>query len=495
MRSFRIRRVMGSERGRLSGRLTVSAMKQTHRIPLIVLAALAVLLGGASVLLSRIDIRSRVEAAGNQATGLTVVVAGDASLRLLPAPHLSLQDVTIRTGDAEFGSVGSANIRVAAWPLLTGNVRVTAIQLKDVSVTIERRQDGTFNFSRPASGSGVKLAARTGNVSVTNLAFRYLNQQSEREIVARGCDLDTDDARIAGGAGSDLLQQLSLTARFSCAELQNSHLHATLVRGSVAGERGVFKLEPLTLRLLGGEGEGDVEADFTADLPSYRIRYSIHRLQVDDLFRSLTSGRKGTGFMDFTTELHMSGFDAEELQSTAAGTASLHGEALEVAVGDLDEKLSRYASSQSFNLIDVGAFFIAGPLGTAVTKGYDFANLFQDPGGTTRIVKLVSHWSVQDGVAQAGDVALVTPANRLALQGRLDFVNRQFDGVKVAVVDDEGCAKIEQRISGSFNQPDIVKPNIIASLVGPVSSTLARAGRVLGMDCEVFYSGSLPPLN
>lgn len=468
-------------------------MTQSRRILILALAALALLSGAAMLLVSGVDIKSRVEAAGEQA-GFDVVVAGDAALRLLPTPHLLLQEMTVRQRETSIGSIGTASIGVSPWALLAGNVRVSDVQLEDVTLEIERRPDGSFNFSRPSPGTGAMPARQVGDISITNLAFRYLNQETEREIKASGCDLETEDARIEAGEGEPL-KRLSLTAQFSCAELQNSQLLATQVRGSVAGERGVFKVEPLTLQLLGGDGEGALDADFTAAEPSYRIRYSLHRLQVDDLFRSLSSGRKGSGSMDFTTELQVRGSNSRGMTRTATGTASLEGENLEVAVGNLDEKLSRYASSQSFNLIDLGAFFIAGPLGTAVTKGYDFANLFQDPGGTTRIVKLVSRWTVQDGVAQAQDVALITPANRLALKGSLDFVNRQFDGVTVAVVDDEGCATIEQRISGSFGNPDIVKPNIISSLVGPVSSTLVRAGRALGLDCEVFYSGSLPPGN
>lgn len=460
---------------------------------LLALAALVLLLGVAAVLLSRVDIKSHVATAGHQATGLTVVVAGDASLRLLPAPRLSLQDVTLLDGDVELGSVGSVSARIAAWPLLAGQVRFAAVQIENANVTLARQQDGTLDFPRRSSSRGSMAPTQLGTLSVTNLALRYFNPQTGRDISARGCDFETDDLRIEGDAGADFLQQLSMTARFSCAELQDSELVATRVRGSLAGGGGLFRLAPLTLRLLGGEGAGEVDADFTGASPSYRIRYSINQLQVDDLFRSLASGRQGTGSLDFSTELRMRGLAAAELTRTAAGSASLQGENLAVAVGDLDEKLSRYASSQSFNLIDLGAFFIAGPLGTAITKGYDFASLFQDEGGTTQIARLVSHWSVTDGVAEARDVALLTPANRLALQGRLDFVEREFDGVTVAVVDEEGCATIDQRISGSFSNPEIIKPNIIASLVGPVSSTLVLAGRALGIDCEVFYSGSLPP--
>jgi hypothetical protein len=62
----------------------------------------------------------------------------------------------------------------------------------------------------------------------------------------------------------------------------------------------------------------------------------------------------------------------------------------ELEIGDIDKELSRYEFSQSFNLVDVGAFFFAGPLGLAVTKGYNFPSIFQSSGGSSQIRTLVS---------------------------------------------------------------------------------------------------------
>jgi hypothetical protein len=55
---------------------------------------------------------------------------------------------------------------------------------------------------------------------------------------------------------------------------------------------------------------------------------------------------------------------------SADGDAFLHAHDLTLEIGDIDKELSRYESGQSFNLVDVCAFFFAGPLGLAVTKEY-----------------------------------------------------------------------------------------------------------------------------
>jgi AsmA protein len=214
---------------------------------------------------------------------------------------------------------------------------------------------------------------------------------------------------------------------------------------------------------------------------------------VDDLFKSLASGKVGEGVLDFTADLSMRGRNAVEMTRTAQGEASLHGKNLEISIGNLDEKLSHYESSQNFNLVDVGAFFIAGPLGAVATKGYDFASVFQGTKGNTEVRMLVSEWKVENGVAHAQDVAMATKENRLAMKGSLDFVNRDFDDVTVAILDHKGCARVKQRIRGPFSKPEVEKPNVLASLTGPISSLFGKAKKLLGVKCEVFYEGSVQP--
>ncbi len=176
------------------------------------------------------------------------------------------------------------------------------------------------------------------------------------------------------------------------------------------------------------------------------------------------------------------------------GTFWLRGENLTLNGSNLDREFSRFNSSQNFNLVDVGAFFFAGPFGLAITKGYNFANLLRGSGGSSKIVTLVSEWNVRHGVAQAQDVAMATKNNRIALHGGLDFVSGRFKDVTVALIDDRGCAKVQQKIHGRFGKPVVEKPGIFTTLTGP-ALTLLKKGRDLfrGGQCAVFYSGSVVP--
>lgn len=467
-------------------------MTNRGRLSLIALGACALLLAIATAWIARVDVRSDVEGFASRATGLSVAVAGQASLGLLPTLHVTLKDVTASNGGSRVAAIGEANIGLALWPLLRGHVRVNRVLLKDLTLDIERTPSGRFNFTVERPDEGGAPALSLPRLVLVNATVRYVNQQADGEIRASGCAVESDDVQLSAGPGS-LMTRLSLTGEGRCESLRSERFLGTDVRWSMMGADGRFELSPVTLLAMSGEGTGRIEAVFSQAVPTYRLRYAVNRLKLDDLFRSLATGKQSTGFLDLTLDLTLRGSNAAELTRTMQGEVSLRGENLAVPIGDLDEKLKRYESSQNFNLVDLGAFFVAGPLGTAVTKGYDFAGVFRETEGNTVIRRLLSQWRVAEGVAHATDVAFVTQQNRLALKGNLDFVRGTFEDVTVAVLDEQGCATIEQKIRGPFKAPEIVKPNVIASLAGPFSNAIRGAGRIVGVKCDVFYAGSIPP--
>jgi AsmA protein len=190
----------------------------------------------------------------------------------------------------------------------------------------------------------------------------------------------------------------------------------------------------------------------------------------------------------------MQGKTVKAIRQTLQGQVSLRGRNLILKGRDLDQEFDRFESSQTFNLVDVGAFFFAGPVGLAVTKGYNFASILQGSEGRSEIRTLVSDWKVERGVALSQDVAMATNENRVALQGGLDFVNERFDDVTVALIDAKGCIKAQQKIHGPFKKPVVEQQSTLKSLTGPVVRLLEKIGRLFpGGECEVFYAGSVAP--
>jgi len=245
--------------------------------------------------------------------------------------------------------------------------------------------------------------------------------------------------------------------------------------------------------IFGAKGEGDVTADKTKTNSEYEINLNASKLDLEKLQESFAVERLLGGKGDLVVSLTVKEKEGLNLIKGVNGTLSLRGETLITYTMDLDEVLSSYEASQKFSLVDVGAFFIAGPLGTAALKGYRYGDVYyQTRGGRGTITQFVSQWKVKDGVAEATDCALATYRHRVALKGKLNLVSERYENVTVALLDDKGCVQLKQSISGSFNAPQVGVVSAVESLADPILHLYRKAKRfVQGGKCEVFYNGAV----
>jgi hypothetical protein len=62
----------------------------------------------------------------------------------------------------------------------------------------------------------------------------------------------------------------------------------------------------------------------------------------------------------------------------------------------------------------------------------------------------------------------------------------------VALLDNKGCAKFKQSISGPFGSPKVGTVSTVESLAAPILNIVKQTKRfVQAGKCEVFYSGSV----
>lgn len=436
--------------------------------------------------------RSRIEAAASAILRMEVSVVGQLRTGFFPGLHVTLNDVYIHNRGTEIFSAEKVGLGIGLLPLLQRNLRINTISLKHPVISVERDQDGKFNIERPGTAEAIRRALDVAKVSLSGTTFLYADKPSGKKLKAGNCDLTLRGLRFPRMKGPDIMKNLSFAGEISCEEFRTNDIAASDLKVTVDGKNGVFDVKPVTMQVFGAQGSGSIRADFTDAEPFYHVRYSLPQFRIEEFIKTLSPPHAVEGSMDFSADLTMHGKTVNEMKRTMKGQATLRGENLTLIGRDLDQDLTRYESSQNFNLVDVGAFFFAGPVGLALTKGYNFASLFQGSGGSTAIRRLVSDWKVEHGMAQAQDVAMATDENRIALRGRLDFVNESFDNVTVALIDAGGCAKMEQTMHGTFRQPAVEKPNILESLTGPARE-LFMMGKDLftGGECEVFYNGSV----
>ena len=458
-------------------------------VVLIVITAIA------AVLLFDINAyKSEIETAASEATGLDISINGRMGLSFFPF-RISAKDIHVANEGGEILSMERLKLRAELIPLLKKHVRVTGCELVKPTVTIVKDAGGKYNFE-----SAKQVPAKVWRASASGLnelklskgALVYLDRKTGQKTELKDINLIIRDFSIADTSGN-IIKNVSFAGVMDCKELRRKDLKIDSIKGGIKAEKGVLSLKPLTMDIFGAKGEGDFAADITEADPEYKINLSVSKLDFERLQESFGVPRLISGKGDLAASLTVKEKGGRSLLKGMDGTLSLRGNNLISYTMDLDKVLSTYETSQKFNLVDVGAFFIAGPLGTAALKGYHYgAVYYQAQGGRGTITHFVSHWKIKDGVADATDCALATLHNRVALKGKLNLVSERYDNVIVALLDDKGCVKLKQGISGPFGSPRVSAVSAVESLAGPIFDLYSKARRFIqGGKCEVFYNGAV----
>lgn len=237
--------------------------------------------------------------------------------------------------------------------------------------------------------------------------------------------------------------------------------------------------------------KGSLFLDISKSPFQLEVNYDLENIDVESVLSDYSSRNLMEGSINASIEFKGTGDNLDDLIESLEGNVNINGSSLMLYGVDLDNLLRKYKRSQKFNLADVSAFVLAGPMGAAVTKGANFTSLISanlKPGDMTHVSKAIANWRIEKGLMKTRDVAFSTKVNRLAFAGSLDFVNDSIPGFTVYVVDKKGCSLMQQDISGKFGAIQMGKLKIAKTLLG---SVINLVNSVVGSKCEAVYTGTI----
>lgn len=471
-------------------------MTKPIRLVLILVVALITLFGAAIfvawLLVGGDRLEQRLEAGLGDALDMEVQLGQPPEFGLLGGASVALAEVELRRDGEVVASVDSARVRLALFSLLAGQVRPLELHLERPRLSVEHFGSGEFNVYESSEAAEPFNSLSLKRLRVSDAQLNYLDQPSGTEWQFEGCNLNLSNIRHDGGGPAQVRATLAADGELTCQALSQGRLSVSDVSLTVEGENGVFDLTLENANAFEGLARGQLNVDLTTESPEFNLTSSLDQFEIQAFMAKLGSEQSTRGTLDFELVLSTQGSDWQGIRSGSEGTLSIKAGELVLDGFDLDEELEGYTDTQSFNLTDVGALFLAGPLGLVASRGYAFTGMLDGSGGSTQIDQLVSEWTIESGVAQAQDVAFRTPKNRLALAGGLDFVEYRFEQLQVAVVDRDGCAIVEQTVTGTFQEPEVKQPNFLVVAAGPLFDLVERGlEAVTDEDCEVFYDGSI----
>jgi len=458
-------------------------------IALIVIAAIAGFL-----LFDINSYKPRIETAASDAISLDVRINGKMGLSFFPV-GLSANDIHVASKGVEILSLKKIKIGVEVIPLLKKQLKVTSCELGKPTITIVKDAKGKYNFEnseKKSTQEKLGTAFRLKKFRLSQGALVYLDKKTGEKTELKGINLAIQDLLI-GNTAEDIIKNVSFSGNMECKAVRKNDLKIDNIKSPIKAEKGVIRLIPLTMDIFNAKGEGNATVEKSEVDMVYKINLKVSKLDFAKLERSFGVEKVIGGKGDLNVSLTMKENGSLNLMSGMNGTFSLRGDNLVIYTMDLDEVLSSYETSQQINLVDLGAYFIAGPLSTVGLKGYRYWDVYnQTQKGQGVITQFISHWKIKDGMADAMDCALATHHNRVALKGNLNFVSERYDNVTVALLDDKGCAKFKQSISGSLGSPEVGAVSMVQSLAEPIYNVYRKTKRLVqGDKCEVFYKGSV----
>jgi hypothetical protein len=261
------------------------------------------------------------------------------------------------------------------------------------------------------------------------------------------------------------------------------------LQANLSNDHGIIKSDPIELEYFGEQARLGLDWDLSKPAETIQLRIDMPDINTGRFLKR--SGGKGIldGKLTIKAELEASGADSSALVETINGHVSMHGKDLSLKDVDFDKALDEFQKMGAYGFQDFAALITLGPLGTMVSHGYDQLEALEKmmaAKGDSTIKKIVSAWKVSNGVAAASDVAFSTKRNRMAIAGRLDFTNKRFHELTLAVVDPKGCVVNKETIDGPFNNPEVKETGVVQrTVIRPLKSFLKT-------ECEAFYDGSVP---
>jgi AsmA protein len=433
--------------------------------------------------------KPKIEAAASKILEMDVRINGNLGISLVPYFGISLKDLRIQKDGVDFGSIEMMRIGPKLLPLIWKKVHISRISLIKPIFFIVRDKNGVFNFAKSGHKES-KTPLQMKKTSISQGRILYTDKTLSKTFQFDDLNLTIRNLIY------NRLKDISFRGKLKCKTLKVNKFSLTNIDMSAKAKEGILKINPFSMNIFDGIGKGKLHFNMRGALPYFQAIVTLKQFRIEKLMKVSSKDsipqKSIEGLVDFSADLTASGESLEEIKQSLSGDFSLSGENLILYSIDIDALIPKYENTQNFNLVDIGAFFIAGPYGPVLTKGFNFTRLYEESqGGKGIIKKLVSVWKVKKGIAEATDVAIASKKYRIAMKGGLNLSSNCFNDVIVAVVDKQGKAVYSQKLYGSFLKPQIEKVSILKSITGSVSNLLTDAWNLIRDENHIFYKGAV----
>lgn len=469
----------------------------------IVILALAII--GLVVAISMVDLnkhKPQIAQIVKEKSGYDIKIKGDISVSFFPV-GLRVNDVALaKLKNKPFVTLKEFNIVVKILPLLASKIKVDYLLLDGMNIDIKKYENGKFNYEVKKSQTTTKEATSEKEVTkrplldvkevkIQNVYVSYFDEKTKAQ--AKVEDFDLLMHNIAYDATKEPLHAISFTGQIDIKKISYNkyNIHDTNI--AFTFKDAIAKVTSMTYNLFDSHAKATATVDLNKKYPYVKFAQNIPKLKLVNFSKEILEKELLDGEVNFDLKLAttLNKLPQKNIQTTLI----FDGQNIGIKGYDIDKIVEGYSKSQGIDVVDIGSFLVAGPVGLALSKSTDGVKAYSGlKSGRTLLKHLHIKIDTLKGKANLSDVALATGKNRIAIKGSLDLVQERFVNAKVGVLDKKSCAKYSQTITGALKKPSIkIDESTVDTVVNITSSLFGKGKKLLKNNksnkCKLFYKG------
>ncbi|MBE0491435.1 MAG: AsmA family protein [Sulfurospirillum sp.] len=430
---------------------------------------------------------------------------GDISVSFSPL-GVQAKNISVAVPNQEaFAKLDNFAVALQLMPLLKQQIEVDYVLLSSLHVAIKNAANGANNYTVKQEKAQAKegaTQAKTQNktplvnvskIRIENAQIRYEDAKSKTKASLEGINLAMNDISYDGA--KEPLMAIGFNGDLKIAKLSYDKYNAKNFTVKFSMKDALVDASTITYSIFDSLASGKAQVDLSTKAPKLTFSQNIQKLALVNFSKEILQKDLLDGVLNMQVSIQTTLDTPEVLKKSLKGSVLFDGQGVGIIGYDLDKILGLYDKSQNVDMVDMGSFLVAGPLGFALSKSSDAAGTYSSlQGGKTLLKHLHVKLDFLNANVKLSDIALATSKNRVAIKGDLDLLKERFLDVKVGVLDAKNCAKYSQTIGGTFTKPNVkVDEGAINTVINLATSLFGKTKNMLGNDtnkaCEVFYSG------
>ena len=461
--------------------------------------------------------KPQIEQKVYEATGKELKINGDIGLSLSPF-GLSVKDIEIKNpkgfSSADMLKLNKVAVSLQIAPLLSKQLKVNYVKLKDLDLLVEKSKKGLLNLSvgkksalkekksgeQTSKEEGKLPMVNVGKVLLENVNIKYIDHQAKSRADVNALNLTVNDITLNGD--KDILKALSLKGLLKIASIKYDKYKLKNISAHFKFANKTVTIDPMQLTTFNSTAKGKLIYKIDNKNPKTIVGLNIGKLNLVALSKEFIKSKKISldGYAKTDIRLSMVGSTPKRIKRTLNGDIFVEGNNFGIKGVDLNKVIKSLDDAKSINKKDVAGFLLAGPVGLALSKGVSGGKMLSGfEGGTTAVKKMVIKTHIKNGIVSLNDVAMKIGHNIIAAKGTINLYKERLK-LKVGILGSNKCLKISEDIGGTFTKPKYstkaltsgVVKNTVSSLLGGLGGIMPNnSSKKQKPQCKSFYNGSI----